>query len=160
MLKRSHSESWSLGDSDELKGSRRGSGSARRSFFRRRRHQRNNSKDSREGSFSDASVNSESVPILDGECSFRASFLCCCVSDLPSTFDPCECHMDLCNQFVFVRLAGNAHKILEQTVSCLPCLQVPLFCTTFSELDLGWGMANPVGFIFTFQLIRMKFVLM
>jgi len=68
VLRRSHSESWSLGDSEELKGSRRGSGSARRSFFRRRRHQRNNSKDSRDlGSFSDASLNSESVPILDGE---------------------------------------------------------------------------------------------
>lgn len=66
VLRRSHSESWSLGDSEELKGSRRGSGSARRSFFRRRRHQRNNSKDSRDlGSFSDASLNSESVPILD-----------------------------------------------------------------------------------------------
>ncbi|KAK7112713.1 hypothetical protein V1264_012124 [Littorina saxatilis] len=66
VLRRSQSESWSLGDSEELKGSRRGSGSARRSFFRRKRHQRNNSKDSRDlGSFSDASLNSESVPILD-----------------------------------------------------------------------------------------------
>jgi hypothetical protein len=69
VLRRSQSESWSLGEAEELKGSRRGSGSARRSFFRRRRHQRNNSKDSRDlgGSFSDASLNSESVPILDGE---------------------------------------------------------------------------------------------
>lgn len=66
VLRRSHSESWSLGDSEELKASRRVSGSARRSFFRRRRHQRNSSKDSRDlGSFSDASLNSESVPILD-----------------------------------------------------------------------------------------------
>ncbi|XP_076459748.1 disks large homolog 5-like [Babylonia areolata] len=66
VLKRSHSESWSLGESDELKGSRRGgSGSARRSFFRRRHHQRTSSKDSREGSFSEVSLTSESVPILD-----------------------------------------------------------------------------------------------
>jgi len=50
---------------DELKGSRRGSASARRSFFRRKKHQRNNSKDSREfNSFSDASINSDSVPFL------------------------------------------------------------------------------------------------
>ena len=53
---------------DELKGSRRGSASARRSFFRRKKHTRNNSKDSRElNSFSDASINSDSVPYLDGE---------------------------------------------------------------------------------------------
>ncbi|KAJ8318863.1 hypothetical protein KUTeg_003954 [Tegillarca granosa] len=65
-LKRSHSESLSLPDTDDVKGStRRGSGSARRSFFRRK-HGRNNSRDSREfTSFSEASLSSESVPILD-----------------------------------------------------------------------------------------------
>ena len=53
---------------DELKGSRRGSASARRSFFRRKKHQRNNSKDSRElSSFSDQSINSDSTPFLDGK---------------------------------------------------------------------------------------------
>ena len=59
---------------DELnKSSRRGSAaSVRRSLFRRRRHQRNNSKDSRElPSFSDASINSDSVPILDGKSHLR-----------------------------------------------------------------------------------------
>ena len=63
VLKRSLSEA-----DDELKGSRRGSASARRSFFRRKnKHQRNNSKDSREfNSFSDASINSDSVPYLAG----------------------------------------------------------------------------------------------
>ena len=68
MLRRSLSENLSLHDSEEMKGpTRRGSGSARRSFFRRKRHQRNNSKDSRElGSFSDASLNSDSLPVLDG----------------------------------------------------------------------------------------------
>ena len=72
MLRRSLSENLSLHDSEELKApTRRGSGSARRSFFRRRRHQRNNSKDSRElGSFSDASLNSDSLPVLDGEVLF------------------------------------------------------------------------------------------
>ncbi|KAK0049149.1 disks large 5-like isoform X1 [Biomphalaria pfeifferi] len=66
VLRRSHSESWSLHESDELKGSRRNSMSARRSFFRRKRHLRNNSKDSHDFvSFSDASLNSDSVPILD-----------------------------------------------------------------------------------------------
>ena len=43
-----------LPDSDELKNSRRGSGSARRSFFRRKKHQRNNSKDSREFQVNDS----------------------------------------------------------------------------------------------------------
>ncbi|ESP04626.1 hypothetical protein LOTGIDRAFT_54957, partial [Lottia gigantea] len=64
VLRRSLSENFSLHDCE---GSRRGSGTARRSFFRRRsRHHRNNSKDSREfNSFSDASLNSDSVPILD-----------------------------------------------------------------------------------------------
>ncbi|XP_012942925.1 disks large homolog 5 [Aplysia californica] len=66
VLRRTHSESWSLHESDDLKGSRRGSASARRSFFRRKRHHRNNSKDSHEfGSLSDASLSSDSVPILD-----------------------------------------------------------------------------------------------
>ncbi|XP_069123796.1 disks large homolog 5-like isoform X1 [Argopecten irradians] len=65
MLRRSHSGSLSLQDLDELKGTtRRGSGTARRSFFRRR-HKRNNSKDSREFSASDAPLTSESVPMLD-----------------------------------------------------------------------------------------------
>jgi hypothetical protein len=53
-----------------LKGStRRGSGNVRRSFLhRRKQHKRNNSKDSREfTSFSEASLNSDSVPQLDGE---------------------------------------------------------------------------------------------
>ena len=55
-----------LGMEDELKGSRRGSGLARRSFFRRKKHQRNNSKDSRDlSSISDASLTSDSVPFLD-----------------------------------------------------------------------------------------------
>ena len=57
---------------DELKGSRRGSASARRSFFRRKKHQRNNSKDSRElSSFSDQSINSDSTPFLDGKLLFK-----------------------------------------------------------------------------------------
>ncbi|XP_060084116.1 disks large homolog 5-like [Ylistrum balloti] len=65
MLRRSHSGSLSLQDLEELKGTtRRGSGTARRSFFRRR-HKRNNSKDSREFSASDAPLTSESVPMLD-----------------------------------------------------------------------------------------------
>lgn len=52
---------------DELKGSRRGSGLARRSFFRRnKKHQRNNSKDSRDlSSISDASLTSDTV---DSKC--------------------------------------------------------------------------------------------
>ncbi|KAL8565502.1 hypothetical protein ACOMHN_049478 [Nucella lapillus] len=65
VLRRSHSENLSLGGSEDMKGSWRGLGSARRSFFRRRRHHRNSSKDSQEGSFAEASLNSESVPILD-----------------------------------------------------------------------------------------------
>ncbi|XP_071107685.1 LOW QUALITY PROTEIN: disks large homolog 5-like [Haliotis cracherodii] len=66
VLRRSLSESVSLHESDDLKGSRRGSGTYRRSFFRKKRHQRNNSKESRElSSFSDASLNSDSVPLLD-----------------------------------------------------------------------------------------------
>ncbi|KAH9494414.1 Disks large 5 [Bulinus truncatus] len=66
VLRRSHSESWSLHESDEVKGSRRNSISARRSFFRRKRHLRNNSKDSHDFvSFSDASLNSDSVPVPD-----------------------------------------------------------------------------------------------
>ncbi|KAK3761794.1 hypothetical protein RRG08_010119 [Elysia crispata] len=68
VLRRTHSESWSLHEADDLKGSsRRSSASARRSFFRRKRHHRNSSKDSQEfgNSFSDASLNSDSVPILD-----------------------------------------------------------------------------------------------
>ncbi|XP_059176195.1 disks large homolog 5-like isoform X2 [Physella acuta] len=66
VLRRTHSESWSLHESDDIKNSRRGSGSARRSFFRRKRHHRNNSRDSHDfGSFSDASLNSDSVPVLD-----------------------------------------------------------------------------------------------
>jgi alanyl-tRNA synthetase len=57
---------------EEVRGSRRGSGYVRRSFFRRRnRHQRNNSKDSRElSSFSDASINSDSLAVLNGESGF------------------------------------------------------------------------------------------
>ncbi|RUS73670.1 hypothetical protein EGW08_018576, partial [Elysia chlorotica] len=68
VLRRTHSESWSLHEADDLKGSsRRSSASARRSFFRRKRHHRNSSRDSQEfgNSFSDASLNSDSVPILD-----------------------------------------------------------------------------------------------
>ncbi|CAH1793992.1 unnamed protein product [Owenia fusiformis] len=64
-LKRSLSDSI---QEDELKSasSRRSTASARRSFFRRKKHQRNNSKDSRDlPSFSDASINSDSLPILD-----------------------------------------------------------------------------------------------
>ncbi|XP_013400011.1 disks large homolog 5-like [Lingula anatina] len=64
-MKRSLSESL---QEEELKNasSRRGSATARRSFFRRKKHQRNNSKDSRElASFSDVSINTDSVPILD-----------------------------------------------------------------------------------------------
>ncbi len=61
---------------DELKGSRRGSASARRSFFRKKKHQRNNSKDSRElTSFSDASINSDSVSFLDGKLFYFVTFL-------------------------------------------------------------------------------------
>lgn len=62
-LKRSQSEN----EFEDLKGStRRGSGNVRRSFLQRRKHKRNNSKDSREfNSFSDASLNSDSVPQLD-----------------------------------------------------------------------------------------------
>ncbi|XP_070544146.1 disks large homolog 5-like isoform X2 [Ptychodera flava] len=52
---------------DELRNasSRRGSASARRSFFRRKKHQRNNSKDSRELSSMDGSISTscDSVPI-------------------------------------------------------------------------------------------------
>lgn len=67
VLRRSLSESLSLYEDDFRPSSRRGSNSVRRSIFRKRRHQRNNSKDSREfGSFSDASLNSDSVPVLDG----------------------------------------------------------------------------------------------
>ena len=54
---------------DDLKSSRRSGGSAgvRRSFFRRKRHQRNNSKDSREfNSYSDVSINSDSLSFLYG----------------------------------------------------------------------------------------------
>ncbi|GFR82371.1 disks large homolog 5-like [Elysia marginata] len=68
VLRRTHSESWSFHEADDLKSSsRRSTASARRSFFRRRRHHRNSSKDSQEfgSSFSDASLNSDSVPILD-----------------------------------------------------------------------------------------------
>ena len=57
---------------DDLKTSRRTSGSAgvRRSFFRRKRHQRNSSKDSREfNSYSDVSLNSDSLSFLYGMCS-------------------------------------------------------------------------------------------
>lgn len=68
-LRRSHSESLSLHDLEEIRGStRRMSGSARSSFFRRRtKHKRNNSKDSREfNSFSETSLSSDSVPVLEG----------------------------------------------------------------------------------------------
>lgn len=70
MLRRSHSGSLSLQDLEELKGTnRRGSGTARRSFISRWKHKRNNSKDSREfTSSSDAPLNSESNPALDGKC--------------------------------------------------------------------------------------------
>lgn len=67
-LRRSHSESLSLHDLEEIRGStRRMSGSARSSFFRRRtKHKRNNSKDSREfNSFSETSLSSDSVPVLE-----------------------------------------------------------------------------------------------
>lgn len=67
-LTRSLSESMSLHDSEEFRTSaRRGSGSARRSFFRRsKKHQRTGSKDSRDfNSFSDVSLNSDSLPVLD-----------------------------------------------------------------------------------------------
>jgi len=63
-LRRSQSE---VGEDELSKSSRRGSASARRSFFRKKKHQRSNSRDSRElNSFSDASINSDSVPFLDG----------------------------------------------------------------------------------------------
>ncbi|XP_052768658.1 disks large homolog 5-like isoform X2 [Mya arenaria] len=67
-LHRSLSDSTSLHGSEEFKvPARRGSGSARRSFWRRsKKHQRNNSKDSRDfNSFSDVSLNSDSLPVLD-----------------------------------------------------------------------------------------------
>lgn len=70
LLPRSLSENLSLHDSEEFKTPpRRGSGSARRSFFRRsKKHQRTGSKDSREfNSFSDVSLNSDSLPVLDGK---------------------------------------------------------------------------------------------
>lgn len=57
----------SLGDLDG-DGSRRGSTTARRSFFRRKRHQRSNSHDSKElASFSDMSINSCSDSGIHGE---------------------------------------------------------------------------------------------
>lgn len=68
LLHRSVSDNSSLHESDDFKShSRRGSGSARRSFFRRsKKHQRNNSKDSRDfNSFSDVSLNSDSLAGLD-----------------------------------------------------------------------------------------------
>ncbi|KAL3877008.1 hypothetical protein ACJMK2_034768 [Sinanodonta woodiana] len=66
LLRRSFSENLNLHDSDDVKVTRRGSGSARRSFFKKKKHQRNNSKDSRElSSFSDASLNSDSTPVID-----------------------------------------------------------------------------------------------
>ncbi|WAQ95505.1 DLG5-like protein, partial [Mya arenaria] len=61
-LHRSLSDSTSLHGSEEFKvPARRGSGSARRSFWRRsKKHQRNNSKDSRDfNSFSDVSLNNK-----------------------------------------------------------------------------------------------------
>ncbi|XP_061197090.1 disks large homolog 5-like isoform X2 [Saccostrea echinata] len=67
-LRRSYSESLSLHDLEEIRGStRRMSGSARSSFFRRKaKHKRNNSKDSREfNSFSETSLTSDSVPVLE-----------------------------------------------------------------------------------------------
>ncbi|XP_053393187.1 disks large homolog 5-like isoform X2 [Mercenaria mercenaria] len=67
-LHRSLSDNLSVHDSEEYKTpARRGSGSARRSFFRRsKKHQRTGSKDSREfNSFSDVSLNSDSLPVLD-----------------------------------------------------------------------------------------------
>ncbi|XP_014776830.2 disks large homolog 5 [Octopus bimaculoides] len=64
-LKRSSSESLNLLE-DELKCSRRGSGTVRRSFFKRKKHQRTNSRDSRDlTSFSDISLNVELLPVLD-----------------------------------------------------------------------------------------------
>ena len=76
VLRRSLSEYWSIGNCDDLKGSRRRTfGSVRKSFFRRRRHQ-NISKDSQEfASFSDASLNCESVPTFKGIC----CVFCCTV---------------------------------------------------------------------------------
>lgn len=60
-LKRSSSESLSLQD-DELKYSRRGSGTVRRSFFKRKKHQRTNSRDSRDlSSFSEISLTADSL---------------------------------------------------------------------------------------------------
>ncbi|XP_060579959.1 disks large homolog 5-like isoform X2 [Ruditapes philippinarum] len=67
-LHRSLSDNLSVHDSEEYKTpARRGSGSARRSFFRKsKKHQRTGSKDSREfNSFSDVSLNSDSLPVLD-----------------------------------------------------------------------------------------------
>ncbi|XP_074647785.1 disks large homolog 5-like isoform X2 [Tubulanus polymorphus] len=64
-LRRSASEV-AMEDGGEFNKSRRGSGSTRRSFFRRKRHQRNNSKDSRElTSFSDVSMSADIWPISD-----------------------------------------------------------------------------------------------
>ena len=68
---------------DDLKSSsRRSSNSAvRRSFFRRKRHQRNNSKDSREfNSYSDVSINSDSLSYLDGMSPYVILFMFSVVS--------------------------------------------------------------------------------
>ena len=51
---------------EDLKSSHRNSLTARRSFFKRRRHQRNSSKDSRDFIHSDISINGDSVGIHEG----------------------------------------------------------------------------------------------
>ena len=66
-LKRSSSESLNMQE-DELKYSRRGSGTVRRSFFKRKKHQRTNSRDSRDlSSFSEISLNADSLSMSEGK---------------------------------------------------------------------------------------------
>lgn len=63
-------------DSEELKGSRRSLSSARRSFFRKKRHQRSNSRDSRDiVSYSEGSLNAESLNNVEGRISFCDRFM-------------------------------------------------------------------------------------
>lgn len=64
-LKRSSSESLNMQE-DELKYSRRGSGTVRRSFFKRKKHQRTNSRDSRDlSSFSEISLTADSLSMSE-----------------------------------------------------------------------------------------------
>ena len=61
-------------------------------------------------------------------------------------------------------MSDISRKLFNQMFSYVPCLQVPLISTIFTDVDLVWGSqgqskAKPVGFNFsyTFHLIRMKF---